>query len=163
MDEPLLVSACLLGALCRYDGRRKTNHALLNSFIGKQIILICPECMGGLPVPRPPVRFLHGTGAGVLRGDARIINTNGTDCTEAFLEGAYRVRNLARSAGVKTAILKARSPSCGKGVLSQPDGSIIEGNGVATELLLQSGVSVVSCEFDSLPEHWNPPSELSGH
>lgn len=130
----LLVSRCLLGCACRYDGKSCPNETVLA--LGKEHILIgvCPECDGGLPTPRAP---------GERRG-GRVVTEDGGDVTEPYRRGAEIVLRLAKELHVDGAVLKARSPSCGCGVIY--DGTftrtLIPGNGMTAELLLQNGIPV---------------------
>ena len=124
----ILVSACLLGGSCRYDGKSK-GHPLATDLLQKYTAIpVCPEILGGLPTPRPPA---ERQGEGVFTG-------TGTDVTEAYRRGAQEVLRLA-------AILKERSPACGAGEIY--DGSfthtLTEGYGVAAELLQENGIRVL--------------------
>lgn len=131
----ILVSACLLGVSCRYDGRSK-GHSLAVELLQKHTAIpVCPEILGGLSTPRPPA---ERQGEGVF---AR----TGTDVTEAYRRGAQEVLRLARIYGCTAAILKERSPACGSGEIY--DGSfthtLTEGYGVAAELLRENGIRVL--------------------
>ena len=137
MRKRILVSACLLGVCCRYDG--SGNHSaqvldLLNRD-DLELIPVCPEQLGGLPTPRLPSE----------RVEDRIINRAGEDVTDQFQRGAAEALRLARSYGCDVAILKERSPSCGCGRIYDGSftGTLTEGNGVTTELLLSAGIQVV--------------------
>ncbi len=109
----VLVSACLLGAPCRYDGRDKANPSLKTLLEGRIPVPVCPEQLGGLPTPRPPAGLVGGDGFDVLNGTAKVIDDRGRDVTEQFKQGARAALLLARSSGARSCILKARSPSCG--------------------------------------------------
>jgi uncharacterized protein YbbK (DUF523 family) len=141
-----MVSACLLGVPCRYDGHQIFYEDLQARLIGEAILFFCPEQMGGLNTPRPPCEIVGGDGAGVLAGTARVQTEDGLDCSAAFIHGARRTAALARQYGVNTVILKQRSPSCGKGLIY--DGSFTRrlrlGNGVTAALLLQQGLTVLN-------------------
>ena len=136
--EPILISACLLGLACRYDGKQKPCSAALNLRENATLIPFCPECMGGLPTPRPPAE---------IQGD-RIINAEGADVTAPYRKGAEEALRLCRALGIRKAILKSRSPSCGKGSIY--DGSfsktLTQGNGITADLLLQNGIEVLTEE-----------------
>ncbi len=140
----LLVSACLLGSKVRYDGLDKACDALAELIARGQAIAVCPEVAGGLGVPRLPAEIQHGDGAAVLAGHAEVINSAGNDVTAAFISGAQQALQLAQAHSVKAAILKARSPSCGSGVIY--DGtfskSLRDGQGVTAALLEQHGIRV---------------------
>ena len=137
---PILVSACLLGTPCRYDGSGKADARLLKLGAKRQLIPVCPELLGGLPTPRPPAE----------RVGARILDKDGADVTAAFLRGAQETLRLARLLGCKTAILKARSPSCGAGQIYDGTFSsrLIAGHGVTAALLMQNGITVFTEESD---------------
>ncbi len=112
----ILISACLIGVNCRYDGRGKINHGLLTRLKGRNLLPVCPEQLGGLPTPRPPAMLVGGDGFMVLQGMARVLTVETElDVTSAFLKGAEQCAYLARILGVKKCILKSRSPSCGLG------------------------------------------------
>lgn len=141
----IAVSGCLAGHKCRYDGR----DANTDPFIAKMVeqgeaVCICPEVMGGLSTPRFPAEIQGGDGYDVLDGKARVVNTKGEDVTEAFIKGAYAALEKCTSLGIERVILKAKSPSCGAGIIY--DGSfskkLIDGYGVAAALFERSGITV---------------------
>ncbi|GAA4197510.1 DUF523 domain-containing protein [Microbispora amethystogenes] len=145
--ERILVSACLLGRRVRYDGGAKTSDDdLLARWRAEgRLVPFCPEVEGGLPVPRPPAEIEGGAGgAAVLAGEARILTPDGADVTEAFLSGARQALAAARSSGVRVAVLKEGSPSCGS--LRIYDGAhrgrTVPGQGVTTALLELNGIRV---------------------
>lgn len=139
----VLVSACLLGAACRYDGGSRGDPRLTAALAGKAIVPICPEAAGGLGIPRPPVELTGGCGRAVLRGEARAVTVEGRgDRTDAFLEGARWALEAARLHGADAAILKERSPSCGSGTV-YIDGALREGEGITTALLREHGLPVL--------------------
>ena len=109
---------------------------------------MCPEEEGGLGTPRPPAEIVGGDGHDVISGRARVITSEGRDVTDAYLAGAKLALQRARSSGAKTAVLKARSPSCGKGCIY--DGSFSRtqrsGDGVTTALLEANGIEVLTDE-----------------
>lgn len=141
----ILVSACLIGKKCRYDGGSFEQYPELAGLVEKgEAIPVCPEEMGGLPTPRPPAELVGGDGNDVLRGEARIVREDGTDVTDAFLAGAEAAARIAAAHGVTRAVLKARSPSCGCKTVY--DGSfsdkIIPGQGVTAARLEAMGIRV---------------------
>lgn len=150
MDEqpgaPILVSACLAGCACRFDGSASTQDALARLVSEGRAVMICPEEDGGLTTPRPPAEIVGGDGHDVLAGRARVVTDRGVDVTAAYVRGAETALAAARAAGASTAVLKARSPSCGKGVIY--DGSFSRstrpGDGVTVALLQENGIEVVS-------------------
>ncbi len=135
---PLLVSACLAGIPCRYDGRANTVADIARWHAQGLVLAVCPEVLGGLPTPRIPCE---------LRSKG-VFDKNGTDRTEAFLKGAEKALDLALQAGVRTAVLKARSPSCGKGFVYDGTFShtLCKGDGVFAGLLLKHGIVVCTEE-----------------
>jgi len=137
-----LVSACLLGVRCRFDGghaRAKTIDELASD---TEVIPVCPEQFGGLPTPRPAVQLSGGDGGDVLDGTARVLVVeDGEDRTANLLRGAETILDLARYYGAELAYLKGRSPSCGCGTVWR-DGELTEGDGVTTALLKRHGIAV---------------------
>ena len=135
MREKLLVSACLLGEPCRYDGRSCPDPAV-TALAGRYVLIpVCPERRGGLPTPRPPAE----------RVGERVLDAAGRDVTESFLRGARETLALARREGVVRAILKSRSPSCGIGEIYDGtfSGTLTEGAGVTAALLTAQGIEVM--------------------
>ncbi len=130
----ILVSACLLGTPCRYDGKSKPCEAVLALSEKFKLITVCPECDGGLPIPRVPAERV---------GD-RVLNAKGVDVTAEYERGAAAAWELCRRYGITSAILKARSPSCGRGEIY--DGSFTRtltvGDGVTAEYLGERGVKI---------------------
>ena len=130
----ILVSACLLGVSCRYDGKSKPHPAVLALQGQHQLIPVCGEIFGGLPTPRTPAERV---------GD-RVLTEDGRDVTQEYHRGAEEVLALARRLDCKVALLKERSPSCGTGEIY--DGSftrtLTAGDGVTAELLQASGIAV---------------------
>ncbi|MEU8357255.1 DUF523 domain-containing protein [Nonomuraea sp. NPDC048882] len=149
--ERILVSACLMGRKVRFDGRAKTSSdAWLAGWREEgRLVPYCPEVEGGLPIPRPAAEIEGGAGgAAVLAGAAQVLASDGSDVTAAFVSGARGALAAARSHGVRMAVLKEGSPSCG--VLSIYDGSFqgrrAPGQGVTTALLEQHGIRVFTEE-----------------
>jgi len=142
-STPVLVSACLLGVRCRYDGGERLDRALLDQLRrdGCVIIPICPEQLGGLPTPRPPAEIKGGDGRDVLSGRAVLTNVEGADVTAAYLRGAGEALRLARRLGCRRAVLKEKSPACGVAWIKQGDADV-PGMGVAAALLSSEGVEL---------------------
>jgi uncharacterized protein YbbK (DUF523 family) len=145
--ERILVSACLLGSRVRFDGGAKTSddEVLAGWRAEGRLVPFCPEVEGGLPVPRPPAEIEGGVGgAAVLAGEARILTPDGDDVTGAFLSGARQALDAAVSSGVRMAVLKEGSPSCGS--LRIHDGTFrgrtTPGQGVTAALLESNGIRV---------------------
>ena len=135
-----LVSACLLGRACRYDGGSKPVEAALGL---PDVVPVCPEELGGLGTPRPPAQLVGGDGAAVLEGSARVLREDGVDVSEAFLVGAREAARIGE--GCFRAVLKARSPSCGVGQ-TWIDGRVRQGDGVFAALLRARGLELLSDE-----------------
>ncbi len=132
----IIVSACLAGYRCRYDGKTVPNEEIVALMKRGDAIPVCPEMMGGLPCPRvPSERTADGT---------RVIARDGSDVSDAFGSGAQETLRIARMYDCKRAILKARSPSCGVGKIYDGSftGTLRDGNGVTAQLLMENGVSV---------------------
>ena len=131
----ILVSACLLGGPCRYDGTAKADPRVLALMERHTLIPVCPEQLGGLPTPRLPSE----------RREGGVFDRGGKDVTAQYRQGAEEVLRLARLYGCTHAVLKERSPSCGSGQIY--DGSfshvLVPGSGVAAELLAQNGITVL--------------------
>ncbi|MBU3144954.1 DUF523 domain-containing protein [Clostridium sp. CF012] len=145
----IIVSACLCGINCKYDGGNNLDVRVLKLLQEGKAIPICPEQLGGQETPRAPHEIINGNGADVLIGKARILGPNeGDDVTSKFIKGAYETLKIAQAASASIAILKARSPSCGASQIYDGtfSGSKRPGNGVTAELLLSKGISVYTEE-----------------
>lgn len=142
----VMISACLMGINCRYDGTAKAAPELTEILRGMQHVPFCPEVLGGLKSPRPPAEIVGGTGADVLAGSARVLDRTGADKTGAFIKGARAVLDLAREIQPEFVILKANSPSCGTGMIYDGsfDGVLRDGDGVTAALLRSAGIRVYS-------------------
>jgi uncharacterized protein YbbK (DUF523 family) len=144
-EEVVLVSACLLGEPCRYDGKDQRREKVLAALAGKAVVPVCPEAAAGLGIPRPPVE-LTASGEQVLAGQARaVLCGSGEDRTQAFLRGARIATEAARRFGATSAILKERSPSCGTRAVWVA-GALVEGQGVTAAALQAQGLTVRSDE-----------------
>jgi uncharacterized protein YbbK (DUF523 family) len=135
-----LVSGCLLGMKCRWDGKIKPNKKIIELSKRETLIPICPEQLGGLPTPRKPCGIFGGNAKDVLEGRAKVLSArDGKDFTKNFLRGAEESLKIAKLFGIKEAILKQGSPSCGSGRTYQLDKKLrnkkIEGDGVTSALL----------------------------
>lgn len=145
----VLVSRCLLGERVRFDGNSKGSLAMLDAWRREgRVVPVCPEVAGGLPVPRPPAEIPGGQGALVLDGVRRVLARTGADVTDAFLAGARAALALVETHGIRVAVLKARSPSCGNRQTYDGTfrGHLVAGEGVAAALLERHGVKVFSEE-----------------
>lgn len=136
MAKRILVSACLLGVCCRYDGRGNPSSFVIDllSRDGVELIPVCPEQLGGMTTPRLPSE----------RREDLVINRAGEDVTEYFHRGAEEALRVAKLYGCDVAILKERSPSCGCGRIYDGsfNGALTAGNGVTADLLLENGIKV---------------------
>jgi len=141
----IIVSACLTGALCRYDGGHRLDERVLRLLMEDELVQLCPEQMGGLTTPRQPSEIIGGDGDDVLDGRARVIDTEGRDVTGQFLKGATEFLRIAKRSKIKKVIMKEKSPSCGVHRIYR-NGILVSGKGVLTALLLREGIEVVSNE-----------------
>jgi uncharacterized protein YbbK (DUF523 family) len=147
--QKILVSRCLLGHPVRYDGGAHGPFALLQRWQAEgRVVVLCPEVAGGLPTPRPAAEIPSGQGAQVLDGLLPVLTIDGDEVTTAFVAGAEQALALVRQHGIRLALLKARSPSCGN--RENYDGSFggvkVAGEGVTAAALRRAGVQVFSEE-----------------
>lgn len=137
-NKSVLISACLVGEACRYDGKSKERSELLDRLADKHLIPVCPEVEGGLPIPRPPAE---------IRGD-KVFRENGEEVTSHFVEGARVCLDKGLSENATLAILKSRSPACGCGQVY--DGTftnnVIVGDGIFTRIIKSAGIKCISDE-----------------
>jgi len=145
----ILVSACLLGHPVRYNGLdKKTDDDHLRRWVEEgRVVSVCPEVAGGLPVPRPPAEIAGGTGgSAVLAGESRVIARTGADVTAEFVRGADHALAKATEHGIRVAVLKEGSPSCGSSY--SYDGTFsgvrVPAPGVTTARLVAAGIRVFS-------------------
>jgi len=138
-----IISACLIGRRCRYDGNLLKSPDLDDLIRGYELIPVCPEVDGGLGIPRPKSWIKSGSGADVLDDNTIVINENGQDVTSQFISGAEITLKQAFQHNVRKAILKSKSPSCGIGQVYNGD-KLVEGNGVTAELLIRNGFNVIA-------------------
>ena len=141
--KKILVSACLLGEKCRYDGKSKPCDSVIKLSEKFDLVPICPEVFGGLPTPRIPAEIVDGA---VLRKD-------GVDVTNNYKIGAQKALDIAIQNNIKIAVLKEKSPSCGKDIIHNGkfDGELSQGNGITVNLFLKHGINVYKeSEVDKL-------------
>lgn len=136
MKEKVLISTCLLGVNCKYNGKNNLKEEILKDILDKyEVIPICPEVWGGLTTPRDPAEIV---------GD-KVLSNKGKDVTENYKRGAIETLNLAKRLNITKAILRAKSPSCGNGKIY--DGTftntLIDGDGVTTKLLKENGIEII--------------------
>ncbi|MFH1854121.1 MAG: DUF523 domain-containing protein [Candidatus Omnitrophota bacterium] len=138
----ILVSACLAGVNCSWDGKNRLNEKIRKLVARKLALPVCPEVLGGRPVPRTRTEIKGGSGKDVLEGRAMVCDENSSDVTGEFLKGAQSVLEIVKRFEIKEAVLKAKSPSCGVGRIY--DGSfkarLVSGDGVTTALLKKEGI-----------------------
>ncbi len=141
-----VVSACLAGSACRYDGTARPCPAVMALVKQGQALPLCPETLSGLPAPRPPSEWKEG----------RVFSRDGQDVSQAFARGAERALHKALASGAVAAILKARSPSCGvreiyDGTFS---GRLIPGRGLWAQKLAEAGLELYDEEHlpDNVPD-----------
>ncbi len=141
-----LISACLAGTHCRYNHDHNYNDKVIEIIKEEPSLIVCPEQLGGLPTPRPPAEIAGGDGHDVLDGKAKVMNAEGEDVTELFIQGAKEVLEIVRLYGIKKAILKSGSPSCGCGKIYDGtfSGNKVNGEGVTAALLKRNGIEVVT-------------------
>lgn len=140
----ILVSGCLLGINCKYNGGNNKIEELSAQMKNVTLIPICPEQLGGLTTPRPPSEII---------GDSKVISKEGKDVTPQFVLGAEETLKIAKLYHCKYAILKERSPSCGSNQIYDGSfqGKVKPGEGLAASLLKQNGIKVYSEEnFEEL-------------
>ncbi len=142
----ILVSACLLGEDCKYNGGNNKNEEVIKLGEKHTLIPICPECFAGLPVPRVPSEIKDG----------RVYSKEGKDLTEEFFDGAEKSLYIAEETGCQLAVLKERSPSCGFGKIYDGSfsGRLINSNGIAAQLLYDHGITIIGeSKIDKIKEY----------
>ncbi|SDZ17683.1 DUF523 domain-containing protein [Thermoactinomyces sp. DSM 45892] len=142
----ILISACLAGIPCRYDGKASLADIAQKLVTDKKAIYVCPEVSGGLSTPRDPAEIVGGSGEDVLDGKAKVITKLGEDVTEQFISGANHTLQLAKKVGATMVILKENSPSCGSSFIYDGhfQGKKVSGDGVTSALLKRHGFRVGS-------------------
>ena len=134
--EKILVSSCLLGINCKYDGNNNKNNKVLEYLKGKEVIPICPEIYGGLQTPRIPSEIV----------DDKVMTKDKRDVTKEYLKGADETLKLARLFNIKKALLKANSPSCSNNEIYDGTftGNKIKGMGITAKLLKENGIEIIN-------------------
>ena len=134
MKTKIIVSACLLGENCKYSGGNNKNEKVIALSGDFELIPVCPECFGGLPIPREPSEIRN----------KRVYSKSGADLTEQFLTGAETTLYIAQEKNCPAALLKENSPSCGFGKIYDGtfSGTLCEGNGITAELLSENNIAV---------------------
>ncbi len=142
----ILVSACLIGINCKYNGGNNYNLQVAELVRQGKAIPRCPEQLGGLPTPRLPAEIKGGSARDVLEGTAAVVRMDGVDVTSSYVKGALEVLKLCKDVGIELAILKARSPSCGKGGVYDGtfSGRLVDGDGITAHVLMENGIRVIT-------------------
>jgi len=141
-----VISACLLGIPCRWNGKSKINKKAFGVYLKGNAILVCPEIIGGLPTPRPACEIIGGDGKDVLNGRAKIFDKKGKDFSKDFANGsAIALEKIVKKHGIKKAILKSGSPTCGVGHIfsGKFDGKRKKGMGIFAAMLEKNGVEII--------------------
>lgn len=144
----LIVSACLAGVNCRYDGKNTVDEYIRQLVIEGKAMAVCPEQIGGLETPRACCEIIHDE-----EGNKKVMGNDDKDYTEQYVIGAKKTLEIAKIIDADKAVLKFRSPSCGYGKIYDGTfkGILIEGNGIAAQLLEDNGIKVYSeMEIDKL-------------
>ena len=136
--EVILVSACLLGHNCKYNGKNNKNEKVLEYTKDKYVIPVCPEVFGNLSIPRLPSEIIGN----------KVVNKRGKDVTNNFIDGANKTLEIAKKLNVKRALLKQKSPSCGCGKIYDGNftNTIINGDGITTRILKENNIEVITEE-----------------
>ena len=138
MNKKVVVSACLMGRNCKYNGGNNYNETLVNFLKDQDVIEVCPEVAGGMPVPRPAVEIRDG----------RVVRADGSDWHEAYCKGVDAVMQSLKGKDIAYAVLQSRSPTCG--VKQIYDGSfsktLVDGKGLLAKALADAGCRLVDVE-----------------
>ena len=130
-----VVSSCLAGIKCRYNGTCKTNKYVLDLVKNGSAYPMCPEVLGGLNIPRDPAEIIDG----------KVITNNGVDVTSNYIDGAHKVLDFCKKNNIKKAILMDKSPSCGLMVYDGTfSGKLIDKKGITAQLLINNDIEVIS-------------------
>ncbi|CBK75859.1 Uncharacterized conserved protein [Butyrivibrio fibrisolvens 16/4] len=132
------VSACLLGENCKYNGGNNINEKVINYIKGHEVIPVCPEVLGGLPIPREPAEIVDGV----------VKHKDGSSVDKEFRTGTKKSLEILKDRGTELVILQSRSPSCGVNTVYDGtfSGKLVPGNGVFVELLKEYGINVLDVE-----------------
>ena len=138
MSKKIVVSACLMGRNCKYNGGNNYNENLVEMLKDKDIIEVCPEVAAGMPVPRPAVEIFNG----------RVIREDGSDWDEVYRKGVEAVMKQLEDEDIEYAVLQSRSPTCG--VKQIYDGTFsktrVEGQGLLARALSKRGIALIDVE-----------------
>lgn len=141
-----LISACLCGVNCKYNGLNNYNEICDKLFTSGKAILVCPEQLGGLPTPRIPSEIIGKSSNILNNNNDYVIDKNGNDVTPQFVKGAKETLQIAKKLNIKKAILKDGSPSCGVNYIYDGNfnGTKIKGMGLTAQLLKESSIDIIS-------------------
>ena len=142
----ILVSACLLGIDCKYNGSNNDNAKVKEYLKNKAFVIACPEQLGGLTTPRDPSEIVKCDKDGIINENYKIISNKYVDVTRNFIKGANETLKIAKIYNCKEAILKYGSPSCGSNFIYDGSftGNKVIGEGVTTKLLRDNNIKVIS-------------------
>lgn len=142
----ILVSACLAGVNCGWDGKNRLDAKIKELVDKKLAIAVCPEVLGGRGIPRTKTEIRSGSGEDVLDGRAKVFDENGKDVTDEFIRGAYVTLEIVKKHNIKEAVLKSKSPSCGVGKIYDGNfkANLVNGEGVTAALLKREGIACQS-------------------
>ena len=131
----VLVSACLIGENCKYDGKNNYSQKLMDFLKDKEYVAVCPEMLGGLKSPRIPCEIVDGV----------VMNRAGENVDKYFRDGAAKALQIAKENNIDMAVLQQRSPTCGAGIIYDGtfSGKKIPGNGVFAQLMIDNGFKVI--------------------
>lgn len=141
-----LISACLCGVNCKYNGLNNYNEICDKLFTSGKAILVCPEQLGGLPTPRIPSEIIGKSSNILNNNNGSVIDKNGNNVTPQFIKGAKETLQIAKKLNIKKAILKDGSPSCGVNYIYDGNfnGTKIKGMGLTAQLLKESSIDIIS-------------------
>jgi uncharacterized protein YbbK (DUF523 family) len=137
-----LVSACLCGIPCRFDGKSAKDKQMEKLVRMQKAVPICPEILGGLSVPREKVKISKGDGKDVLSGSGSVISSKGQDVTSFLARGAFASVKIAEKFKIRKAWMKKKSPSCGCGQIKRR-GRLVKGDGITVALFKREGIKVL--------------------
>jgi len=137
-----LASACLAGEKCRYDGLDSKDKKVVQLVKKGKALPVCPERLGGLTIPRAKSEIEKGDGKDVIAKKSKVVTKEGIEITSQMLEGAHKVLRMAQRYGIKKAIMKNKSPSCGCGKIYRK-GRIVNGDGVTVALLKKENIRII--------------------
>lgn len=137
-----LISACLVGIKCRFDGKDRKDEKMKRLMEKGVGVAVCPETLGGLNLPRPKAEITWGGGEDVLLGKSKVTNQKGKDISSQMAKGAIRTLKVAQRLKIKIAFMKDKSPSCGLEKIYRK-GKMVQGEGVTAALLRREGIKVI--------------------